>query len=48
MKNAFFLLSLMNFCLPLVPIWKFNENIVPFFSSDSPNYREIETYNNGM
>ena len=48
MKNAFFLLSLMNFCFPLVPIWKFNENIVPFFSSDSPNYREIETYNNGM
>ena len=47
MKNAFFLLSLMNLCLPLVPIWKFNESIVPFFSSDSPNYREIETYNNG-
>ena len=44
MKNAFFVLSLTNFCLSLAPIWKFDENTVPFFSSDSPNRREIETF----
>ena len=44
MKNVFFVLSLINFCLSLAPIWKFDENTVPFFSSDSPNHREIETF----
>ena len=48
MKNTFILLSLLNLCVPLVPIWKFDENAVPFFTSDSPNYKEIETYNDNM
>ena len=46
MKNALFIFSLLNLCFSLVPIWKLDENAVPFFTTDSPNKREIETYKN--
>ena len=44
MKNVFLLLILINSCFPLVPIWNLEENTVPFFSSDSPNYKEIVAF----
>ena len=39
------LFSLISLDFTLVPTWKFGENAVSFFSSDSPNYKEIEVIN---
>jgi len=44
-KNIFVLLTLINLSFPLVPIWNFDQNADSFFSSDSPNYKEIESFN---
>jgi len=43
--NEFVLFTLINLCFSLVPIWKFEQNAVSFFSSDSPNYKEIIAFN---
>ena len=48
MKNVFLLLILINSCFPLVPIWNLEENTVPFFSSDSPNYKEIAAFKDNI
>ena len=44
-KNVIILLALINFCVPLLPNWSLTENGISFFPSDSPSYKEIETYN---
>ena len=36
----FVLITLISLGFSLVPIWKFDQNAVSFFSSESPNYRE--------
>ena len=38
--KVFFLITLISLSFSLVPIWKFDQNAVSFFSSDSPNYKE--------
>ena len=43
--NEFVLFTLINLSFSLVPIWKFDQNAVSFFSSDSPNYKEIIAFN---
>ena len=43
--NVFLLFSLISLDLTLVPIWKFDVNAVSFFSSGSPNHKEIEVLN---
>ena len=43
--NVFFLLTLISLGFSLVPTWKFDQNAVSFFSSDSPNYKEIIAFN---
>ena len=44
-KNILVLLTLIKLCFQLVPVWNLDQNSVSFFSSESPNYREIEVYN---
>ena len=43
--KVFFLITLISLSFSLVPIWKFDQNAVSFFSSDSPNYKEIIAFN---
>ena len=44
LENVFIILALINLCFSLVPTWKFDQNGVSFFPSDSNN-RDIEAYN---
>ena len=43
--NVFVILTLINLSISLVPTWKFDQNAVSFFSSDSTNYKEIIAFN---
>ena len=45
--NVIILLALINFCNPLIPTWKLDENGIPFFPSNSQNYKEIVACNDG-
>ena len=39
-NSAFVFFTLISLGFSLVPTWKFDQNAVSFFSSDSPNYKE--------
>ena len=44
-NSAFVFFTLISLGFSLVPIWKFDQNAVSFFSSDSPNYKEVIAFN---